>query len=58
MTAEAFLYICKQTGLTMDDLDMMTLGSCLDYFAEYEEAQNPDKKKKVRRASQADFDAF
>ncbi|HHQ0499467.1 hypothetical protein [Listeria monocytogenes] len=44
--------------MTMDDLDMMTLGSCLDYFAEYEEAQNPNKKKKVRRASQADFDAF
>ncbi|WP_088825656.1 hypothetical protein [Listeria goaensis] len=42
----------------VDELDMMTLGSCLDYFAEYEEAQNPDKKKKARKAKQADFDAF
>ncbi|EQC0678509.1 MULTISPECIES: hypothetical protein [Listeria] len=44
--------------MTIDDLEIMTLGSCLDYFAEFEEAQNPEKKKKARRASQADFDAF
>lgn len=45
-------------GLSVNDLDLMTIGSCLDYFAEYEEAQNPDKKKKARKASQVDFDAF
>lgn len=35
----------------------MTIGSCLDYIEEYSEDAKP-KKKKSRKANQADFDAF
>jgi hypothetical protein len=38
------------------DLEIMTIGMCLDYVQEFYEAQNPKAKK--RKASQADFDAF
>jgi hypothetical protein len=36
----------------------MTIGGCLDFIEEYVEQNNPNKKKKARRASQADFDSF
>ena len=37
----------------------MTIGMVLDYIDEYLETKNPNKeKKKVRKASQADFDMF
>lgn len=58
LTTEAFYYVCKQIGLSVDDLEIMTVGSCLDFFAEHEEAQNPSKQKKARKAGQTDFDAF
>lgn len=35
----------------------MTVGMCLDYIDEYVEQQNPNKKR-VRQASQDDFDKF
>jgi hypothetical protein len=39
-------------------MDHMTIGMCLDYIDEYIEMENPKKKKKSRKATQADFDAF
>jgi hypothetical protein len=52
-----FQVICYQAQLTLADLEIMSIGNCLDYVQEWVEAHNP-KKKKVRRAKQADFDNF
>lgn len=49
--------MCYQCHLTKDDLELMTIGNCLDYLQEYIESQNP-KKVKTRKASQSDFDSF
>jgi hypothetical protein len=43
--------------LTKNDLEVMTIGNCLDYIQEFIEAQKPPKERK-RRATQKDFDAF
>lgn len=48
----------KKCGLTMDELEIMTIGMCLDYIDEYIDQQNGEKKPKVRKATQADFDLF
>jgi hypothetical protein len=43
--------------LSTTDLEIMTIGNCLDYVQEYLDAQNP-KKVRTRKASQKDFDSF
>ncbi|MEA0556079.1 hypothetical protein U1P98_18665 [Lysinibacillus irui] len=60
MSTEQFLVLCKECGLSHDDLETMTFGMCLDYIEQYLEMKNPNKKQKknVRKASQADFDSF
>lgn len=52
--------MCKQTGLGDDDLEVMTIGACLDYFDEYVKRKNPDnqEQEKARQATQEDFDNF
>jgi len=47
----------KECGLNYDDLEIMTIGMCLDYIEEYVDQKNPDKEQK-RQAKQSDFDAF
>lgn len=47
----------KQVGLNYDDLEMMTIGMCLDFVDEYIDNKNP-KKKKERKATQKDYDSF
>lgn len=47
----------KQVGLDYDDLEMMTIGMCLDFMDEYIDRKDP-KRKKVRQAKQKDFDSF
>jgi len=47
----------KECGLNYDDLEIMTIGMCLDYIEEYVDRKNPDKEQK-RSASQSDFDSF
>jgi hypothetical protein len=58
MTTDSFLYWCKKYGITIDDLEFMTVGMCFDYMFCCIEMQNPNNKPKVRTATQADFDAF
>ena len=41
----------------MQDMEVMTIGFCLDYIEEYIEQNNP-KKKKSRMANQDDFNNF
>ena len=52
-----FQVICYQAQLTLSDLEIMSIGNCLDYVDEWIEAHNP-KRKRVRKAKQADFDNF
>jgi hypothetical protein len=56
MSTEEFLFLCKRCGLTKDDLEIMTIGMCLDYIQEYIERHKP--KDKIRKATQSDFDRF
>jgi hypothetical protein len=49
--------MCYQCQLTNSDLEIMTIGNCLDYLQEYLDLKNPKRVVK-RKASQKDFDAF
>ena len=50
--------LCKEVGLTISDLKMMTLGMALDYIDDYLEMKNPSKKPKTVNATQKNFDSF
>jgi hypothetical protein len=49
--------MCYKTGLTIADLEILSIGMCLDYIEEYIEQNKPAKQRK-RKATQSDFDAF
>ena len=49
---------CKMVGLTLEDLDMMTVGECLDYVENYVNIKSGKQEDKVRKANQDDFDSF
>jgi hypothetical protein len=53
-----FQVLAYQSGLRFDDLQLMTVGMVLDYIEEYIDHNNPKGKKKSRKATQQDFDAF
>ena len=55
MTTPLFLLRCKQLGLSMTELDMLTIGLINDMFTERE---NDDYDGGNEMASQSDFDAF
>ncbi len=55
MTTPLFLLRCKQLGLTLTELDMLTIGIINDMFTERE---NDDFDGWTEVAGQADFDAF
>lgn len=57
LTTESFAFVCKQVGLTMDDLEIMDIGDILDYIETYIEEKSLSKKD-IRKATQADFDSF
>jgi hypothetical protein len=57
MTTEYFLALCYQCKLTLADLELMTIGMCIDYIDEFIEIRKPPKHKKVK-ANQSHFDAF
>ncbi|MEC3158019.1 hypothetical protein P9Z94_18250 [Bacillus thuringiensis] len=57
LSTELFLALCYEAKLTYWDLEVMTIGDCFDYIAEYAEMKNPGKEK-VRKATQEDFNAF
>ena len=54
MTTPLFLLRCKQLGLSMTELDLLTIGLINDMFTE---RQNDDFKYDTL-ASQDDFDRF
>ena len=55
MTTPLFLLRCKQLGLTMTELDLLTIGIINDMFTELE---NDDFDGWHEVAGQADFDSF
>lgn len=55
MTTPLFLLRCKQLGLTLTELDMLTIGIINDMFTERE---NDDYDGWTEVASQSDMDAF
>ena len=57
-----YLVACKKAKLSINDMEYMTIGMCLEYidtwvdsFGQKNESNN---KPKVRKATQADFNAF
>ena len=49
---------CKLVGLTLEDMEYMTIGECLDYADNYFELKYGKKDEDVRMATQEDFDSF
>jgi len=54
MTTPLFLLRCVQIGLSIRDLDLLTIGMVNDMYAE----SGNDECKYARLASQEDFDTF
>jgi hypothetical protein len=52
-----FMAMCYKCKLTLQDLEIMTIGNCLDYIEEFLEQQKPIKERS-RKATQTDFDNF
>ena len=51
------MVLCYKAQLTLADLEVLSIGMCLDYIEEYIEHSKPAKERK-RKATQADFDSF
>jgi hypothetical protein len=58
LSTELFQVLAYQSGLKYEDLQLMTIGMILDYIEEFIDHNNPKKKKRSRKATQQDFDAF
>lgn len=54
MTTPLFLLRCKQLGLSMTELDMLTIGLINDMFTE----RDNDDAEYDYKATQGDFDSF
>ena len=55
MTTPLFLLRCVQLGLSIRDLDLLTIGMVNDMFAE---SRNDEYKGSKEIATQEDFDRF
>jgi len=56
MTTGLFLLRCAQIGLTMSDLDLLTVGMVYDMMIE--RGNDDCEDAYTRTATQSDFDAF
>ena len=57
MTTPLFLLRCVQRGISIRDLDLLTIGMVNDMYVESGNDQDADKNYNVV-ATQADFDRF
>ena len=57
MTTPLFLLRCVQLGISISDLDLLTIGMVNDMYVESGNDQDADKNYNVV-ATQADFDRF
>lgn len=56
---ESFFFICREIGMSFEDFEVLDIGMCLDSIQEFINQKSPKKKdKKVRKATQDDFDNF
>ena len=60
MTTALFLLRCVELGISIQDLDLLTIGMVIDLMVEKgnDGAEENSGNGNVRIASQADFDAF
>ena len=60
MTTALFLLRCMEVGISIRDLDLLTIGMVLDIWVEKgnDSAEENSDTATVRMAQQADFDAF
>ena len=54
MTVSEYLLFCKKTGLSLFEMEAMTIGACLDHIEEYFANANP-KLTAPQQATQADI---
>lgn len=54
---ESFLYVCKEIGISFEEMEVMDIGMCLDFIQEWVDAKRPENEK-TRNATQSDFDNF
>ena len=45
MTVSEYFFLCKKSGLTLFEMEEMTIGVCLDHIEEYFISQNPELLK-------------
>lgn len=57
-TEESFFMICKNIGLTVEEMDTMNIGQCLDYMQEWIDTHSKEDNTKTRKATQDDFNNF
>lgn len=58
MTTPLFLLRCLEVGLSMSDLELMTVGLVLDIWTERLNDDVKEPKSDIREATQEDFDKF
>lgn len=56
MTTPLFMLRCLQIGISIRDLDLLTIGLVNDMYTEY--SNDEEKDDYCQLATQADFDAF
>ena len=58
MTTPLFLLRCLEVGLSMSDLELLTVGLVLDIWTERLNDDVKEPKSNIREATQEDFDKF
>ena len=59
MTTPLFLLRCMEIGISVSDLDLLTVGLVLDIWTEKgNDSEKYETKALVREANQHDFDVF
>lgn len=58
MTTPLFLLRCLEVGLSMSDLELLTVGLVLDIWTERLNDDVKEPKSDIREATQEDFDLF
>lgn len=58
MTTARFLLRCLEIGLSVQDLELITIGTVSDMYSVMNSSTNRKETSNYRAAEQADFDAF
>ena len=58
MTTPLFLLRCLEVGLSMSDLELLTVGLVLDIWTERLNDDVKEPKSDIREATQEDYDKF